>query len=272
MFSYFDYVVYDMFARNSNEFLSLIQPHRNVLVVDQLVYTRHMWSDTLNKLTTDSEELKQFLLSINKEIAKSYRQYEENIQEKNPLYFLREFKNYQFSNFLDNGRQFYREKIQAIEKYKKDQQEKEEQTTNNPELYKEILEIKIQNNIFKNIKWEKVSYLEIKDRAENYAAVYKKKVDIKLMYQNKNLIQLQKQNFQKIINSKNWKTNNIENLISTLGLQQTRKYIENITRSKIIKSPVLFDINDQLHLITDDETLMMCRGLDIPIQAIILEL
>jgi hypothetical protein len=113
-----DMIAYDLFAIDPNDLLQLIQPHRSDLrVVDQLINTRHMWSKTLNELTTNRMELENILFQVNNYIASVYNQYSERASENRPIYMMRPFRSYEFKNFLMSGKTRYQDAIKRVDQY-----------------------------------------------------------------------------------------------------------------------------------------------------------
>lgn len=273
MFSYFDNIVYDMFARDNNEILSLLQPHRNIRVVDQLVLTRNMWSVSLSEMTTDPQQLENILMQINYEIAKSYRQYSEKPEQNRPFYFLREFKSYEFSNFVDAGRQYFRDRIEIIRNYNQAQYETTVQTSNNIDSYLNWLDDQVKRGTFENLNWKKPHYKLIEKNLKDFVVANKICViDIENTYNKIKLTNLDSNILSKVQNTKSWMINTVYDLSSQIALEKIKKFISKINEIKQADAPVLIKFNNSYHLITDDEQLMMYRALDTNIEIAILEL
>jgi hypothetical protein len=115
-------IITDLFSREPNEFLTLIQPIRNLTVADQLISTRHMWSDGFNVISTDYSELENILVGITEQVGVLNNRFASKPSEERQPYALRQFKVAEFLQFLQAGKNVFRDTIQKVEDYYTQQQ------------------------------------------------------------------------------------------------------------------------------------------------------
>jgi hypothetical protein len=273
MYSSFDMVVYEMFVRENNDMLQLLQPYRNFRVVDQLLLNKHMWSNTLNQLTVDAQELENFLMGINADVARVYPQYSERPREQMPLYFQRPFKSYEFSTFLDSGKQFYRDKIESIGRFIEMQQDQTAENTSNTSEYSQWLDRKLSNRSFESIAFVRTPYRQIHNDLKKFAEEHSiDGIDLQKLYDNTPEQTLRYEIWGNIKNSRSWQTDNPDRLMTVAGIEEVRRKIKNISTINAIEIPVIVVHNNEYHLITDDLVLMICRALQIHVEAVVVEL
>lgn len=120
-------IISDLFSREPNEFLTLIQPIRNASVADQLISTRHMWSDAFNTISSDYSELENILVDITEQVGVLNSRFASKPSENREPYARRQFKVGEFLQFLQSGRNVFRNTLEQVTEYYFKQQQAEKQ-------------------------------------------------------------------------------------------------------------------------------------------------
>jgi hypothetical protein len=111
-----DYVIFELFRPEPSELVSSFKVQRRISTLETLIDNRNDWSPTLSTFTVVYQEMADVLLGINRELAKTYTQYGNQNSDQNPMFLQQEYRPYAFINFLQSGKQFFRDTIDATEK------------------------------------------------------------------------------------------------------------------------------------------------------------
>jgi hypothetical protein len=123
-----DIIIYDLFHREPNEFVQLIQPYRDVTVAEQLIDSKHQWSYYFNTYSNDTQELVDLLTNITEQVGTLNPQFAANPQKQREAYSLRKFNLAQFLLFLQTGKFKFADLILQVEEFLRSSKRNAEKT------------------------------------------------------------------------------------------------------------------------------------------------
>lgn len=266
MISFFDMIVYDMFALEPNEFVRNIQPYRDGTVADQLINTRHMWSETFTRMASDYDELTNLLQQITETVGVTNSRFASNPNKQIEPYAMRQFKLAEFLQFLQSGRNTFKTTIASVQQhYELEQQQQSQQK----------FELQLQNAVT-HLKWIKGEYLYEKgefDRVSKHFGIKSKVME--KAYAISKPQKLTMNVWKNLDNTDSWTIRSLKDVQYFAALYD-RNYDKILTEilepPHTIYCPIVLLRGGDYHLVAGNTRLMFCRALQIQPQVVIVEI
>ena len=266
MFSSFDMIVYDMFALEPNEFVRNIQPYRDGTVADQLINTRHMWSETFTLMASDYDELADLLQQITETVGVTNSRFASNPSKQIEPYAMRQFKLAEFLQFLQSGRNTFKTTIAAVQQQFEDSKQQQSE---------QEFEVKVQQAV-RMLQWIKSDYKHERgefDRVSKHFGINPKKME--KVYSSSKPKKLTMDVWKDLDNTDSWNIHSlkdVEYFATMYGRDYDKILMEILEPPHTIYCPIVLLRGGDYHLVAGNTRLMFCRALQIQPQVVIVEI
>ena len=259
-------IVYDMFALDPNQFVRNIQPYRDGTVADQLINTRHMWSETFTSVSTDREELEGIIQQITETVGRTNSRFAGNASKQIESYALRQFKLAEFLSFLQSGRNTFKDTIDAVQQVYDNEQQQQSQLDFEMQVARAAAKL---NWIKSDYKHERGEF----DRVSKHFGLDPRKME--RAYAASKPQKLKMDVWKNLDNTDSWTTRSLEDVkyYATIYERNYEKILMEILEPPhTIYCPIVLQRGNDYHLVAGNTRLMFCRALQLQPQVIFVKI